>query len=102
MDIDRLRLKAQHKLSLSGDRAPFNGEQIRRVLTKAEPLTEADIAQLTHFVNRSTAQLSKTIYYGNTIIDPATWDHVIYKRSPTGEYRATNLGKQDKKAIKDK
>jgi hypothetical protein len=100
MDIDTLRVKAQHKLSLSGDQAPFNREQIRRVLAKAEPLTEADVAQLKHFVDRTTAELSKTIYYGNTIIDPATWNHVIYKRSPNGEYRATNIGKRDKKSHK--
>ena len=38
MEIEKLRARAQHKLSLSANNAPFNKEQIRRVLAKTEPL----------------------------------------------------------------
>ena len=103
MDIDKLRSRAQHKLGLSSEKAPFNKEQIRRVLAKREPLTEADVAQLTHFVGKTTRELSRTIYYGNTIIDPATWDHQLYRRNSQGEYVTTSIGENNrKKSQKDK
>ena len=44
-------------------------EQIRRVLTKEDPLTQADIRQLEAYVSLPTSKLSDLILWGNIILN---------------------------------
>ena len=80
MDVEKLKHKALCKLNMQSHNSPFNKEQIRLVAIKDE-LTEADIAQLKHFVNRTPKEVAKSIYYGNVIIDPANWDYKLYQKT---------------------
>jgi hypothetical protein len=48
---------------------------IQTLLTK-QCLTDADVAQLKHFVNSSKEQLRNTAYVANTVISPTSWDHI--------------------------
>lgn len=101
MTTEQLRQRAESKLSLASHRAPFNTEQIRRLVSKPD-LNEQDIAQLEHFVSKTTRELSKTVYYGNTIVDPSMWEHVIYKRNQSGKFIPTKLATPAKKKKSDK
>ena len=96
MDLDKLKHKALTKLNMQSENSPFNKEQIRLVAIKDE-LTEADVAQLEHYVARTPRELKRTVYYGNTIIDPATWDHKLYRRNAEGKYVYTNVGENNRK-----
>lgn len=67
-------------LQMRTDNSGINFEQIRSVAAKSE-LTEADIAQLTHFVTSDRADLAKTTYWANSIIQPNSWERRTYRWS---------------------
>ena len=47
---------------------------IHQLLSKAT-LTDADVAQLKHFVNSSKQEIENTAYTANTVVTPMSWGH---------------------------
>ena len=80
MKNTQLQHKCNNKLAMSNEHSGTNFEQIRIVANKVEPLTPEDIEQLTHFFNADRKQLSNTVYYGNVIIEPSTYNNRYYRR----------------------
>ena len=66
-----------------------NFDQIRAVATKQEPLTTEDIEQLTHFAHADRKQLQNTVYWGNVIIEPSTYNNQYYRRLVEGKWIET-------------
>ena len=79
MKISELQHKCNNKLNMSYEHSGTNFDQIRRVANKSEPLTEEDVAQLTHFANSNKAKLEQTVYYGNAIVHPSTYNNRYYR-----------------------
>ncbi len=80
MKISELQHNCNKKLAMSYEHSGTNFEQIRRIANKSEPLTEQDVAQLTHFANSNKAKLEQTVYYGNAIVQPSTYNIRYYRK----------------------
>lgn len=81
MDIQKLQQKARFKLSKLHPITHINVKQITAVANKEQPLSDDDIEQLTVFVNKTARQMKDVTFYGNSTIDPNTWDKKLYRKT---------------------
>lgn len=72
----------EHALKKYNNISMGNGSEHRVIklynihnLLNKENLTDADVAQLTHFVNSSKQEIETTAYVANTIVSPMSWGH---------------------------
>ena len=84
MKNPELQHKCNNKLAMSSEHSGTNFDQIRIVANKQEPLTPEDIEQLTHFAHSNRQKLQDTVYYGNAIIEPCTYNNKYYRKLKTG------------------
>ena len=100
MDIHKLKHQTHKLLAMRIDSAGTNFEQIRSVVNKDE-LSEADIAQLEHFVYTPRRELEQTTYWANSIIQPNVWEKRTYRWSDINK-SWTELHSKAKSADLDK
>ncbi len=81
MNHKELQEQARRKLDwgTKSDTRIIKYTAIHDLTLKTEPLTDADVAQLEHFINSSIYTLKNTVYHANSIISPVTTNIKLHK-----------------------
>ena len=84
-------LKATHGLSLDSVGVKFN--TVLSIAQKTQPLSDAEVAILEHFVHSNSSVLNNTVYIDDQIIHPVSKNHkTYYKKASTGVFTERNPG----------